>query len=193
MDCYNAKWEDIPENEMAKRAVEIAAAGGFSLALISHDNTIANALTAHARELGAGDVRVVPAEALDANIEALDADIVAVVFPPSHDTRGYEKFSAVRVRIERAKLANTRCQLSDMAWRLLGMARRDWGFGLEKAQRTIRISHTIAMLSESEIIDAEHVAEALVYRGGRPRADQRGAVALDAAGADLAITVQRIA
>jgi len=165
-------WEEIPENETAKRAVEIAAAGGFSIALVSRDDAIAHALAAHARELGAGDVRVVNAEALDA--AALDADIVAVVFPPSHDTRGYEKLSAVKARIERAKLAKTRCQLTAMAWRLLSMARRDWGMGLERAQRTIRISHTIAMLSGSEIIDAEHVAEALVYRGGRSRAEGVG-------------------
>jgi magnesium chelatase family protein len=56
------------------------------------------------------------------------------------------------------------CQLSDLAKELLKQAINELGFSARAYDKVLKISRTIADLTQEDEIQTEHIAEAIQYR-----------------------------
>ena len=163
------EWESIPGNELAKRAIEVAAAGRHSIFLISHDKLLAEQLADFARALGA------VAEVISRRRRNIHCDIMVPVVTPTPDdlisaVRGKlvcEPLEAVKKRIESVP-EHGRLELSADACSLLKKSIRAWEMDSQAVFSAVSVARTIAALEKEEEVGPEHMAEALEYSPYRP-------------------------
>lgn len=171
-------------NEMAKRALVVAAAGGHSLLLVGPSACGKTMLRAVALELGLGqtfEVRPCPcgnfstpyadcsctARQIERHREKFPvADItVEVVRPPEREMRSAGTTLADMRKQIAAKTAHTALDLDDVASGLLRTAVAEVNVDPGARHRIITVARTIANLDRRERIEAPHLMEAVNYRG----------------------------
>lgn len=112
-------------------------------------------------------------------------DVPAIKYKELSDTKDSESSAAIKARVEKAralqrarfkqdkifsnaqmnvKLIRKYCVLKEEAKELLGMAMTELGLSARGYDKVLKIAKTIADLAESEIIQAEHISEAIQYR-----------------------------
>ncbi len=171
-------------NEMAKRALVVAAAGGHSLLLVGPANCGKSMLRAVALELGLGqtfEARPCPcgnysnpcagcsctAPQIERHVQKFPvADItVEVVRPPEREMRSSgTTLAEMRKQIE-AKTDHSALDLDDVTSGLLRTAVVELGVDPDVRRRIIAVARTIANLDRRERIEAPHLMEAINYRG----------------------------
>lgn len=174
----------IHGNEMAKRALVVAAAGGHSLLLVGPANCGKSMLRAVALELGLGqtfEARPCPcgnystpcaacsctARQIERHRERFPvADItVEMVRPPEREMRSAgTTLAEMRKQIE-AKTDHSALDLDDVTSGLLRTAVVELGVDPDVRRRIIAVARTIANLDWRERIEAPHLMEAINYRG----------------------------
>jgi predicted ATPase with chaperone activity len=178
----------IRGNEMAKRALLVAAAGNHSILFIGPPNCGKTMLRAVALELGLGstfEARPCPCgyhgsphyscECTSSKINKCRAawplaDItVEVVQPPQRELNGRPGTGVAEMKDQVARMSSyTDLTLDQDSTNLLKCACNELGIDAAGRERTIAIARTIANLDGSERIEARHVCEAVNYRMFRP-------------------------
>jgi predicted ATPase with chaperone activity len=174
----------IYSNEMAKRALLIAAAGNHSILFIGPPNSGKTMLRAVALELGltatyearpcpcgySGDLRrecVCRCKQIERHISKLPvADIcIEVVCPRERDMRetSWTTLADMRQQIN-AKTQYDSLELDDNSRNLLKAAVSEYALNVDVRNRIIAIARTIANLDRSENIEPRHLCEAINYR-----------------------------
>ena len=113
-------------------------------------------------------------------------EIPAIKYKDLTDTKDAEASSTIKARVEKARALqrmrfneesifyNTRmntklikkyCALNDEAKELLKMAMMELGLSARAYDRILKVSRTIADLAGAKAILAEHISEAVQYRG----------------------------
>jgi len=173
-------------NEMAKRALLVAAAGNHSILFIGPPNCGKTMLRAVALELGLGityearpcpcGYRNDPRRACECRISQIErhhrklpvADInIEMVCPPEREMRSPgTSVGEMRKQIE-AKTGFDSLELGEDSRNLLRAAASELGIDPDARPRIIAIARTIANLDRNERIEARHVCEAINYRAMR--------------------------
>ncbi len=170
-------------NEMAKRALLVAAAGNHSILFIGPPNCGKTMLRAVALELGLGntfEARPCPCgyhgsprracNCTSAKIERCQAawpvaDItIEVVNPPEREMRSPgTTLAEMRKQIE-AKSDYESLELGDDSRNLLKAAVSEYALDADTRNRILAVARTIANLDRYESIDSRHLCEAINYR-----------------------------
>ena len=173
-------------NEMAKRAVVVAAAGSHSILFIGPPNCGKTMLRAVALELGLGytfEVRPCPcgyrndprracecrSSKIERHLRKLTvADInIEVLCPAEREMRSPgTSVAEMRQQIE-AKTEYESLELADDSRNLLKSAISEYALDADTRNRILEVARTIANLDRSERIDSRHVCEAINYRAIR--------------------------
>jgi predicted ATPase with chaperone activity len=173
----------IHGNEMAKRALVVAAAGNHSILFVGPPNCGKTMLRAVALELGLGttfEVRPCPCgyrndprracqcrySQIDRHLRKMPvADIsVEVVSPAEREMRSPGTMLAeMRQQIE-AKSDYQSLELGDDSRNLLKAAVAELALDADVRGRILAVARTIANLDRSERIEAWHLCEAINYR-----------------------------
>lgn len=173
-------------NEMAKRAVVVAAAGNHSLLLIGPSNCGKTMMRAVALELGLAqtfEARPCPCghrnnPYQDCNCAARQIERHVRKFPQADITVEMVLPAERDRRLPGTTLANMRRQLQDMTGHtsldldetsrsLLSTAVREVGLDPDQQRRAIVVARTIANLDRQEQIGVTHLMEAINYRALR--------------------------
>lgn len=163
-DVGGSRMEDVAAQETAKRALEIAAAGNHSIALIGDETAIADLAAAYP-SIG-GDPATIRRDR--------DADIVIKVEPTSAAEREFaengETAEEILSRVEKGRkhLPSVGEDPEQKATTLLDDAIRNYGFIDKNA--VLRVAKTIAALDELDSMGRIHIAEALSYQIDREEA-----------------------
>jgi predicted ATPase with chaperone activity len=173
----------IHGNEMAKRAVQVAAAGRHSILFVGPANSGKTMLRAVCLELGLdatfearpcscgnyGDPRA-DCHCTGRQIERTFAkfpvvDITVQVFRPSDRERGIQGTSLAHMddHIAQAKHFKS-VDLDEHSANLLKAATAELGLDPAALERIIRVARTIANLDQSKRIGPSHTCEAINYR-----------------------------
>jgi predicted ATPase with chaperone activity len=170
-------------NEMAKRALVVAAAGNHSILFVGPPNCGKTMLRAVALELGLGttfEVRPCPCgyrsdprracqcrfNQIDRHLRKLPvADIsIEVVSPAEREMRSPgTTLAEMRQQVE-AKSDYQSLELGEDSRNLLKAAVAELALDADARNRILAVSRTIANLDRNERIEARHVCEAINYR-----------------------------
>jgi predicted ATPase with chaperone activity len=170
-------------NEMAKRALVVAAAGKHSILFIGPPNCGKTMLRAVALELGLGSTfeispcpcgyRNDPRRACQCTNRQIErhlrklplADIsIEMVCPAEREMRSPgTTLPEMRQQIE-AKTGHESLELGDDSRNLLKAAIAELALDADVRNRILTVARTIANLDRSERIEARHVCEAINYR-----------------------------
>jgi predicted ATPase with chaperone activity len=176
----------IYDNELAKRALVVAAAGGHSLLLVGPPNCGKTMLRAAALELGLAEtfeewpcpcgnrtLRDAPCGCTVRQVERHlrrlpSADItVEMVRPLEREMRtSGTTLADMRKQIE-AKADYQSLDLDTIGGNLLKAAVAELGIDAAVRQRVLLVARTIANLDGREQIEPSHLCEAINYRGVR--------------------------
>ena len=171
-------------NEMAKRALVVAAAGNHSILFVGPPNCGKTMLRAVALELGLGttfEARPCPCgyrndprrscqcryNQIERHLRKLPvADIsIEVVNPNEREMRSPgTTFAQMRQGIE-AKSEHKLLELDENSRNLLKAAICELALDADVRNRILAVARTIANLDRSERIESRHVCEAINYRG----------------------------
>ena len=177
----------IYSNEMAKRALLVAAAGGHSILFIGPPNCGKTMLRAVALELGLGntfEVRPCPCgyrndprrecvcrcNQIERHLRKLPVvDICIEVVPPrERDMRGTPGTTVAEMKGQIAAMSShTDLALDQDSANLLKAACTEYAIDPDARNRIIGIARTIANLDRSERIEPRHTCEAINYRAFR--------------------------
>lgn len=176
----------IYSNEMAKRAVVIAAAGNHSLLLFGPPSCGKSMMRAVALELGLAqtfEARPCPcghrnsphhdcsctARQIERHVRKLpQADItIEMVRPTEREMRTPGTTLADMRRQVQAKTDHAALDLDETSRSLLSTAAREVGLDPDQQRRAIAVARTIANLDRQEQIGVSHLMEAINYRGLR--------------------------
>jgi len=115
----------------------------------------------------------------------LHIELPSIKYKELADTKDVESSNVIKARVEKAraiqrerfnadgifnnaqmntKLIKKYCLLGDVAKELLKMAMTELGLSARVYDKILKVSRTIADLSESETICVEHISEAIQYR-----------------------------
>lgn len=182
-------WTDLIANWHAKRAIEVAWAGGHSIRFLGTPNAQAQELAIYARSKGidAVTVQACPCghygdpkrectctlemvtdwqaqynQFADIVIELADLKAADIVSHLTHKFSG-ESEATVQSRVDNAP-KYTDPALDDAAHRLLEMAVRQMDLTPERVKSALSVARTIANLSNDRTIAAQHIAEAIQYQ-----------------------------
>jgi predicted ATPase with chaperone activity len=170
-------------NEMAKRALVVAAAGNHSILFVGPPNCGETMLRATALELGLGTTfearpcpcgyRNDPRLACECSYKQIErhlrtlpvADIsIEVMCPPEREMRSSGTgLAEMRQQIE-TKTAFESLELGDDSRNLLKAAMAELAFDTDVRNRILAVARTIANLDRCERIEARHLCEAINYR-----------------------------
>jgi predicted ATPase with chaperone activity len=173
-------------NEMAKRAVMVAAAGNHSILFIGPPNCGKTMLRAVALELGLGSTfearpcpcgyRNDPRRACECRCNQIErhlrklpvADIsIEMVSPAEREMRSPgTSVAEMRQQIE-AKAGYDSLELGEDSRNLIKAAASELGMDVDARNRILAVARTIANLDRNERIEARHVCEAINYRAMR--------------------------
>ncbi len=170
-------------NELAKRALVVAAAGKHSLLLVGPPNCGKSMLRAVALELGLSQTfeacpcrcgnRNLPDAACRCTVRQIErhlfklpvADItVEMVRPLDREMRSPGTTLAEMRRQIEAKADFSSLDLDEMAGTLLRAAVRELGIDPDAQKRVLCVARTIASLDGRQPIEACHLSEAINYR-----------------------------
>ena len=173
-------------NEMAKRALVVAAAGNHSLLLVGPPNCGKTMLRAAALELGLAQTfearpcpcghRNSPYQNCSCTVRQIErhvrklpqADItVEMVRPAERDRRTPGTTLADMRRQIDARTDYRSLELDEAAKSLLATAVRELGLDPDQQRRAIAVARTIANLDGRERIELSHLMEAINYRAMR--------------------------
>ena len=173
-------------NEMAKRALVVAAAGNHSILFVGPPNCGKTMLRAVALELGLGNTfearpcpcgyRNDPRRACQCSCNQIErhvrklpvADIsIEMVSPAEREMRSPgTSLAEMRQQIE-AKTGYESLELGDDSRNLLKAAISELALDADARNRILAVARTIANLDRNERIEARHVCEAINYRAMR--------------------------
>jgi predicted ATPase with chaperone activity len=170
-------------NEMAKRALVVAAAGNHSILFVGPPNCGKTMLRAVALELGLGTTFEVqpcpcgyrndPRRACDCSYKQIErhvrklpvADIsIEMMCPPEREMRSPGTGLAEMQQQIEAKSSHESLELSDDSRTLLKAAMAEYALDADVRNRILAVARTIANLDRCERIEARHVCEAVNYR-----------------------------
>ena len=173
----------IHGNEMAKRALVVAAAGNHSILFLGPPNSGKTMLRAVALELGLGstfEARPCPCgywndlrrscDCTDGRIEKHRRksprwDItIEVVCPPEREMRTPGTTLAEMRRQVQAKSDFQSLELDEESRNLLKAAVAELGLDTDVRNRIVAVARTIANLDRCERIESRHLCEAINYR-----------------------------
>jgi predicted ATPase with chaperone activity len=174
----------IYSNEMAKRALLVAAAGNHSILFVGPPNCGKTMLRAVALELGLGTTfevwpcpcgyRSDPRRECTCNHRQIErhlrklpvVDICIEVVPPrERDMRGTPGTSVAEMKQQiDAKAAYESLELDESSRNLLKAATAELVLDADARNRILAVARTIANLDRNEGIDARHLCEAINYR-----------------------------
>ena len=185
---------DIVGQLHAKRAIEIAWAGGHSITLIGHGNASLLATWCHEKQIAAtaikrcycGHYPGVKCQCTPAQVtrwqslkrwgKAMQADIVIECYTPTESDItdwharqwptdwGTDEAMATRITDIQHRPPIV---LNDMGRTLLKAARSQLQFSEHRINRTLAVAQTVAALAHQNHIGCAHLAEAIQYRPGR--------------------------
>lgn len=182
-------WTDLIANWHAKRAIEVAWAGGHSIRFIGTPLAQAQELAVYARSKGIDAVAVQPCpcghygntkrectcslemvtdwqaqyyQAADIVIELYALKAADIVNHLTHQFSG-ENEADIQKRVNGAA-KYTDPALDDAAHRLLEMATRQFDLTPDRVKRVLAVGRTIANLNHERTISAAAVAEAVQYQ-----------------------------
>ncbi|MGO9113025.1 MAG: ATP-binding protein [Thermoguttaceae bacterium] len=175
----------IRGNEMAKRAVVVAAAGNHSILFVGPPNCGKTMLRAVALELGLGATfeiwpcpcgyRNDPRRACECRSSQIERHIrklpvvdicIEVVCPPEREMRSTTPgttLAEIKHQIE-TKTGHESLELGDDSRNLLRAAVSEYALDADVRNRILAVARTIANLDRSEWIEARHLCEAINYR-----------------------------
>ncbi len=170
-------------NEMAKRALVVAAAGNHSILFVGPPNCGKTMLRAVALELGLGTTfearpcpcgyRNDPRRACDCSYKQIErhlrkfpvADIsIEMACPPEREMRSPGTgLAEMRKQIE-TKTGHDSLELGDDCRTLLKAAMSEYALDADARNRILAVARTIANLDRCERIEPRHLCEAINYR-----------------------------
>jgi predicted ATPase with chaperone activity len=168
-------------NEMAKRALVVAAAGSHSILFLGPPNCGKTMLRAVALELGLGSTfearpcpcgyRGDPRRSCDCSYRQIErhklpqADIsIEMVCPPEREMRSAGTGLAEMRQQIKAKTSYESVELGDDSRTLLKAAVSELALDADARNRILAVARTIANLDQCERIEARHICEAINYR-----------------------------
>ncbi len=173
-------------NEMAKRAVVVAAAGNHTLLLIGPPNCGKTMMRAVALELGLSQTfearpcpcghRNNPYQDCSCSVRQIErhvrkfpqADInVEMVLPAERDRRTPGTGLAEMRRQVEGRTDHASLELDEVSRSLFSTAVREVGLDPDQQRRAIAVARTIANLDRQEQIGVSHLMEAVNYRALR--------------------------
>jgi predicted ATPase with chaperone activity len=174
-------------NEMAKRALLVAAAGGHSILFVGPPNCGKTMLRAVALELGLGSTFEArpcpcgyhgsPRRACNCSCSKIErcrakwptADItIEVVEPPQRELNGRPGTGLAEMKGQIAAVSShTDLTLDQDSANLLKAACTEYSIDPDARNRIVGIARTIANLDRSERIEPRHTCEAINYRAFR--------------------------
>ena len=177
----------IRGNEMAKRALLVAAAGGHSLLFVGPPNCGKTMLRAVALELGLGttfEARPCPCgyrndprrdcncrcRQIEGHLRKLPtADItIEVIQPPQRELNGRPGTGVAEMKGQIARMtSHTDLTLDQDSANLLKAACSEYSIDPDGRNRIIAVARTVANLDRYERIEARHLCEAINYRAMR--------------------------
>jgi len=173
----------VHSNEMAKRALVVAAAGNHSILFVGPPNCGKTMLRAVALELGLGTTfevwpcpcgyRSDPRRACECSVRRIErhlrkwpvADIsIEMMCPPEREMRSPGTgLAEMRQQIE-AKTGHESLELGDDSRNLLRAAMAECALDADARNRILAVARTVANLDRHERIEARHLCEAINYR-----------------------------
>ena len=173
----------VHSNEMAKRALVVAAAGNHSILFVGPPNCGKTMLRAVAIELGLATTfearpcpcgyRNDPRRACDCSFKRIErhvrkwpvADIsIEMMCPPEREMRSAGTGLAEMQQQIAAKTAHESLELDSDSCNLLRAAMSELALDADVRNRILAIARTVANLDHCERIEARHLCEAINYR-----------------------------
>ena len=177
----------IRGNEMAKRALLVAAAGNHPILFVGPPNCGKTMLRAVALELGLGNTFEArpcpcgyhgsPLRSCDCSSRKIErcraawpeADItVEVIQPPQKELNGRPGTGVAELKSQISRMsAHADLTLDEHSANLLKCACVEYGIDPDARGHIIEIARTVANLDNAERIEARHICEAINYRAFR--------------------------
>ena len=173
----------IHGNEMAKRALVVAAAGSHSILFLGPPNCGKTMLRAVVLELGLGSTfearpcpcgyRSDPRRACQCSCRQIEGHLrklpatdisIEVVCPPEREMRTPGTTLAEMQKQIEAKTGYESLELDEDSRNLLKAAVAELGLDTDVRNRILAVARTIANLDRNERIESRHLCEAINYR-----------------------------